>query len=111
MSDTADTPNLASQLPRSPLLRLVRWFFRQFTDYRWARRKLGGKWQKWVPENGKNKGFWVEGRIIPDEIADILKVHGWAAQYVATPEVEIYPANAIGEARADNAAPHPPKTL
>jgi hypothetical protein len=45
------------------------WFLNLFTDYRWARKRLGGKWQKWVPTNGKNKGYWVQGIIIPHELA------------------------------------------
>lgn len=90
LAPASDTEKL-NEAADSGLLqpRLVRWFLRQFTDYRWARRKLGGRWQKWVPENGKNNGFWLEGVIVPNEIADILKMKG----YVATPEVEIYPAN------------------
>lgn len=69
---------------------LYSWFLNQFTDYQWARQRLEGQWQKWVPENGENQGFWVQGFIVSAEIATILKFKGRVYQYVATNEVEIY---------------------
>jgi hypothetical protein len=73
--------------------RIVRWFLRQFDDYQWARRKLGGQWQRWVPEDGSNKGFWICGHIMPEELAYPARMKGQSRIYIPTVEVETYPAN------------------
>ena len=87
---------------RSQLERLVRWFLLRNTQKKWAREKLGGKWERWwvdccnqyhwyqvheftTPDKRKPGGLWPDMGIYSYKQGDLPIVEDYSANATAHP--------------------------